>query len=200
MRPIQFNLKVLLVVILIAAVGLGAYNFFFPFYSLQDDSTCSISDAAEYRGTDSIRVNLAGAFTGTLKLEYIDPRVTPANDIPIYLNSATINPRGHGSQFEPKLEMSNFSHGDDPSCQHATLVDEMPSLEKLKTVSTVSQYVELLGEQRYNFEAQGQYWQIFRIVNDKEIEVMNIFLHHEFGRGDDPILVLKHGFLKSTSQ
>ena len=201
MNPIQFKLKALMLVVVTAAIGLAVYDHFYPFNQIRAGVTCSVSQAAEYRGNDSFRVDLESPFTGVLKCEYIDPRITYApTDDPLFLNAAHVNSRSMGGRFEPRLELCDFSHKNESYSSVATLVDSLPTIEKLRTLTTVSQYVDLLGQQRGFSDGWTHGWLLFAIIDDNEIEVMSIFLHHGPGNNNDPELVFRHGMLKAISQ
>ena len=150
---IQFNLKTLIAIVLAAAIGLAVYDRFFPFNSLCQGSVCSVSDAASYRGIDRFRVDLEGAFVGTLECEFIDPRVTyPPAAKRFNLNSAFVNAVSHISQSDARLELCDFSHKNETYGYATTLVEKLPSLEELKSFQTFQQYIDHWGS-RVNIPA-----------------------------------------------
>ena len=188
-------------VVVAAAITLAVYDHFYPFNQIRAGATCSVSQAADYRGADSFRVDLESPFSGELKCEYIDPRITyAASDMRLSLNAAHVNSRSMGGRFEPRLELCDFSHKDETYSSVTTFVDTLPTIEKLRLLTTVTQYVDLLGQQRGYSDGWTHGWLLFAIIDDNEIVVTSIFLHHGPGNDNDPELVFHHGMLKTGSQ
>lgn len=58
----------------------------------------------------------------------------------------------------------------------AKYVSEIPSLEKLKSFTSIDQFVELFGREGAFFDEGLFNWQVFSIESKNEIEVMKVFI------------------------
>lgn len=205
MKPFPFKLKTLILVILVAVIGLGIWVYFSPFKELRHGVTYSVSDAAEYQGSDSFWVDLEPPFSGDLKCQYVDPRIGKIgfdcsdllDDYELSLNSAQINSRGMGASRKPRLELCDYSYEEGCYTSVTTVVENLPSVEELKSLKSVSDYVELLGQPRGFTSVGSRAWQICKIRSERELEVVCIFIFTISGDAP-PKLIFHHGSLKTS--
>ena len=119
-------------------------------------------------------LNLASSFRGRLTpmSEVSDTHGLWAGPHPRTYNVVWTNDDGPG--LDPRLTLGRFNQTQDSHSFGATLLEPLPTTEKLKSLRTTNEFIELLGAPRQLSDGWTNRWEVFSIKSDQEIEVIYV--------------------------
>ena len=115
--------------------------------------------------TTTVSFSPTKPFAGKLECAWFNSTIGSSPDATnnCEFNAIWTNGRGMGAESEPRLTLCDYNDAEENFSNLAIRIATIPSVEKLKSFTTVDQFVELLGNQRGFSDGYGHNWQVFSL-------------------------------------